>query len=264
MSKSILLISLLFSSLAWASGPPSEDYSVASLMPGKQVIIRSEVAGVVDSYQFENGDLVDRGDALLSISNRDYQLALNLAKFELDVTNSELESHDKQLKRYQSLFATKTISASDLDNQLRLTNVSRAQRNVSQVKYDIAKETLAKSSPGAPFAGTVINRAVELGQFIAVGDPFYTLADTHKLKARFHLLEADFNRLNKGDTVKVTVPSIGKDFSGEVTLLSPAIQTGDPGFLVEVTLDNTDSVLNAGMESHVYLDSKPLADEVSR
>ncbi|WBA80245.1 efflux RND transporter periplasmic adaptor subunit [Endozoicomonas sp. GU-1] len=229
-------------------------YSVAPLLPEKLVVVRSQVSGVVDAYNFENGDPVKKGNPLLAISARDYTLNLNLARYELDVSKSELATQQKQLARFQSLYKTKGISASDLDNQTRLTNISQAQRNASNVRYDIARETLNKSAPKAPFSGVIVKRTVELGQFISVGDPLYTIVDTQQLKARFHLLEADFTRLKKGDQLKVVVPSIGQSLTGHVTVLSPAIQADAPGFLVEVTVNNRAGKLSAGMESRVYLD----------
>ncbi len=254
MRKIVLLTCLLFSSLLRANEFDPGQYSVAPLLPEKLVVVRSQVSGVVDAYNFENGDPVKKGNALLAISARDYTLNLNLARYELDVSKSELATQQKQLARFQSMYKTKGISASDLDNQTRLTNISQAQRNASNVRYDIARETLNKSAPKAPFSGVIVERTVELGQFISVGDPLYTIVDTQQLKARFHLLEADFTRLKKGDQLKVVVPSIGQSLTGHVTVLSPAIQTDAPGFLVEVTVNNGAGKLSAGMESRVYLD----------
>lgn len=251
MKNTVLLTGLLFSSLVSAN--PSGEYSIAPLLPEKQVVIRSQVAGIVDTYNFENGDAIKKGSPLLAISARDYTLNLNLAKFELDISKSELETQQKQLKRLQTLHKTKSISASDLDNQTRVTNISRDQRNVSNVKYEMARETMNKSTPRAPFGGVIVDRSVELGQFISVGDPLYTIADTQQLKARFHLLEEDFTKLKKGQRLNVVVPSTGATMVGSITLLSPSIQTDAPGFLVEVTLDNSSATLSAGMESRVYL-----------
>ncbi len=77
-----------------------------------------------------------------------------------------------------------------------------------------------KASPDAPFDGVIINRSVELGQFISVGDALFTIADMERLKVRFHLLEIDFNKFSKGEKVKVEVPSVEQTLDGTITLLS--------------------------------------------
>ncbi|EGR0306909.1 efflux RND transporter periplasmic adaptor subunit [Vibrio alginolyticus] len=248
----ILISTIVASNLLYAS----EDYVVGQFIPEKSVVIRSEVVGTVDSYNYDNGDPVKKGQELLLLSPKDYALSLDLARNELDVQRSELDVQLKQLKRYQSLLKKKGVSVSDVDNQVRVTNVSRAQFNVSHTHYKIAERTLDKASPDAPFNGVIINRSVELGQFISVGDALFTIADMERLKVRFRLLEIDFNRFTKGEKVKVEVPSVGQTIDGTITLLSPAFQNSEPGFLVEVTVDNANGKLNPGMESYVYFNDQ--------
>lgn len=77
-----------------------------------------------------------------------------------------------------------------------------------------------------------------------------------QLKVRFHLLEIDFNKFSKGEKVKVEVPSVEQTLDGTITLLSPAFQNSEPGFLVEVTVDNANGELNPGMESYVYFNDQ--------
>lgn len=256
MKKRTSLIPLLFlSSLAYAESDYS-DYVVGQLVPEKSVVIKSEVAGVVDYYRYDNGDGVTLGQELLSLSSGDYSLNVELARNELEVSRAELDIQEKQLKRYESLLKSKGVSASDVDNQIRVTNIGRAQFNVSNTQYKIAARKLDKATPDAPFDGVIINRAVELGQFISVGDPLFTIADMDRLKVRFHLLEMDFNKFSKGEKVKVEIPSVDQILDGTVTLLSPAFQNSEPGFLVEVTVDNGAGKLNPGMESYVYFNDE--------
>ncbi|CAH1594746.1 RND transporter [Vibrio jasicida] len=253
MKKRFVLIPLfLLSGAAHAAS----DYVVGQLIPEKSVVVKSEVVGVVDSYRYDNGDVVTQGQELLSLSSEDYALSLDLARNELEVSRAELDIQEKQLKRYQSLLTSNGVSASDVDNQIRVTNIGRAQFNVSNTHYKIVARTLDKASPDAPFDGVIINRSVELGQFISVGDALFTIADMERLKVRFHLLEIDFNKFSKGEKVKVEVPSVEQTLDGTITLLSPAFQNSEPGFLVEVTVDNANGELNPGMESYVYFNDQ--------
>lgn len=70
-----------------------------------------EVGGVVDAYYKKVSD------PLLALSVEDSILSVELAKYELEVSQSELNAQDKQLKRYQSLYKSKGISVSDFDSQ---------------------------------------------------------------------------------------------------------------------------------------------------
>lgn len=94
----------------------ADNYIVGKRAPEKMVTIRSEVNGVVDSFNVDNGDNVSLRSPLLSISEKDYLLNINLAKYDLDVKKAELEMQEKQLQRYQSLFKKKGISEGDFEN----------------------------------------------------------------------------------------------------------------------------------------------------
>lgn len=230
----------------------ADDYVVGKLAPEKTVIVKSEVAGVVGQFNVDNGDTVTVESPLLSISKIDYSLNLELAKYDIDVKYAELETQEKQLQRYQSLLKSNGISKGNFEEQLRVTNISRAQYNISKTQYKIAERTLNKASLKAPFGGFITQRSVEVGQFISVGDPLYTIADLTKLTVQFYLLETDFDRFQKGDNVSVYIPSTEQTLLGTVSTFSPVKQDNDPGFLVKVTLDNTHNQLYPGMEAYVH------------
>lgn len=250
----ISFVVLLSISVNVSANTSDNNYVVGQLVSARQVVIRSEVGGVVDAYYKKVGDSVEKGENLLALSIKDNTLSVDLAKYELQVSQSELSAQDKQLKRYQSLYKTKGISASAFDEQRRVTDVSRAKFNVTKTQLAIAQRTLDKSTPDSPFNGIILTRSVELGQFISAGDPLYTVVDMSQVKVRFYLLESDISAVGKGDEVTVKIPSLNKTVPGKVTLVSPAFQAEDPGFMVEVNLPNPAGKFKPGMQAHVILE----------
>ena len=69
---------------------------------------------------------------------------------------------------------------------------------------------------------------------------------------QFYLLETDFDQFQKGDNVNVYIPSTAQTLTGKVSTFSPVKQDNEPGFLVEITLDNTHKQLYPGMEAYVH------------
>lgn len=252
--KLIVTAALLNATSVFAANTIDSHYIVGQLVPAKQVVIRSEVGGIVDIYYKEVSDSVLKGEHLLTLSAEDNRLNVELAKHELAVNQSELNAQNKQLQRYQSLYKTKGISASAFDEQRRVTNISRDSLNVSKTQFAIAQRSFEKSLPSAPFDGVVMQRDVELGQFISVGDALYTLVDMSQVKVRFYLLESDLNEVNQGALVTVDIPSLQQRVMGKVTLMAPAFQQGDPGFMVEVSVDNPENRFKPGMQAHVIFE----------
>lgn len=240
--------------IIWATSANTfaDDYVVGQLAPEKVVVIKSEVTGIVEQFEVDSGDTVALKSPLLSISKSDYSLNVELAKYDREVKYAELETQEKQLQRYRSLLKNNGISKGNFEEQLRVTNISRAEHKISKIRYEISERTLNKATPKAPFSGIVTQRSIEVGQFISVGDPLYTIADLTQLTVRFYLLETDFDQFKKGDKVKVSLPSLAQDLTGVVSIFSPVKQYNEPGLLVEVTLDNTHNQLYPGMEAYVH------------
>lgn len=100
----------------------------------------------------------------------------------------------------------------------------------------------------------ILTRSIELGQFISVGDPLYTIVDMSQAKVRFYLLESDIGEASKGAQIKVEIPSLKQTVMGEVTLVAPAFQIGEPGYMVEVSLNNAAGDFKPGMQAHVIFE----------
>lgn len=240
-----------------ASLPPyqlSDNYVTGQLVAVRSVIISNEVTGIVDEFHKDIGDKVSAGEALAKLSIADNLLNVQLAQAELAVSLNELKIQEKQLQRYQALYKTKGISASAFDEQRRKTNTNKAQVEVDKIKLAMVKREQDKSEVKAPFSGVILTRNLELGQFIPTGEALYTLVDMSQVKVRFYLLESDVLTMNVGDVVHVTIPALAnKTLTGSVVILAPAFQTNEPGFLVEVLLENNRRELKPGMQARVDL-----------
>ncbi len=232
----------------------ADNYVTGQLVAVRSVIISNEITGVVDEFNKDIGDQVSVGEALAKLSIADNLLNVQLAEAELAVSLNELKIQEKQLQRYQALYKTKGISASEFDEQRRKTNTNKAQVAVDKIKLAMAKRERDKSEIKAPFSGVILTRNLELGQFIPTGEPLYTLVDMSQVKVRFYLLESDVIAINVGDTVHVTIPALNnKKLAGRVVILAPAFQINEPGFLVEVLLENSQLNLKPGMQARVEL-----------
>lgn len=232
----------------------TNNYVTGQLVAVRSVVISNEITGVVDEFSKDIGDSVNAGDSLVKLSIADNLLNVQLAKAELAVSASELQIQQKQLERYQALYKKNGISASEFDEQRRITNSNKSQVEVDKIKLAMAQRQQEKSAAKAPFSGVILTRNVELGQFIATGEPLYTLVDMSQIKVRFYLLESDIITMNVGDSVRVTIPALKHQIlTGEVVILAPAFQTNEPGFLVEVLIENNLQDLKPGMQARVEL-----------
>ncbi len=76
----------------------------------------------------------------------------------------------------------------------------------------------------SPLSGTVVERKVFNGQYVAEGDRLLTIVDTSVLWFRFDVYEQQLPWLQKGQRVCVTVSAVpGREFSGVISVIEPTL-----------------------------------------
>jgi HlyD family secretion protein len=154
--------------------------------------------------------------------------------------------------RSSKLFASKMISA-------QMNDAAKANYEAAQASLAQAKDGYDNTDISAPLTGTVLVKAVEVGELANFGTPIVTLADLGTLKLIVYLGEKDIGQIKLGDPVKVTVDAYpGQTFTGKITHISDkaeftpkAIQTKDERttlvFGIKVEIHNPDQKLKPGM-----------------
>ena len=108
----------------------------------------------------------------------------------LDDATSQVELLEKQLK---AQISTLNTQLSTLNSQLSTTDVQ-----VSQLK-----DQLQKCHVIAPVKGTVLEKYVEKGEFVAIGKPLFKMADTKSMYIRAYVTSAQLKNIRVGQKAKV-------------------------------------------------------------
>ena len=128
----------------------------------------------------------------------------------LDDATNQVKVLQKQLAAQQSALSTSTRS---LDKQMAATDVQ-----VSQL-YD----QLRKCHVTTPTKGTVLEKYVERGEFVAVGKPLFKIADTQDMYMRAYVTSAQLQNIKLGQKVKVFADygdNQKKEYAGTISWIS--------------------------------------------
>src|SRR5690606_2718769 len=90
-----------------------------------------------------------------------------------------------------------------------------ARAALATIRLEIQRTTIA-----APFDGVIDERAVELGDFLNLGDPVATLVDIDPLIVAGDVGERQIHQLDVGSTGEATLLS-GERVAGTVRYISP-------------------------------------------
>jgi membrane fusion protein (multidrug efflux system) len=218
----------------------SEVTAVGSVAAVQGASLTTEAAGIVETIHFENGAEVNAGDVIVTLDTatdraqlRSLQAAARLAELERD--------------RLKTLYARKSISKSEFDQRQSL--LEQAEANVAAQEARIEEKTLR-----APYAGRLGIRQVNIGQYVAAGDPIIGLQSLDPVFLNFTLPEQRFADISVGGKVRAAMDALrGQTFEGRITAIEPVIDADTRNFRVQATLANPEQQLRPGMFARVSL-----------
>jgi len=210
--------------------------------------VAAEVAGRVDSYNFEEGRSVAMGQELVELDTELVEKDLETAKFEYRNVFSSLENARRELQRINALYRKKTVSEQDYDKAFYLVAGLENRATALQAKVARLEIQLEKSVVKAPFDGLVLERLVDRGEWVNPGTPVAILARNDTVDVVVHVPENVLPFLHEGMPLAAEVG--GRRLDGEVRAVIPRGDVATRTFPVKIRAVN-DGTLAEGMEARV-------------
>lgn len=173
------------------------------LQPKRQIALLTEVSGKVQSLSpaFVAGGTFAAGDVLVQIDPADYRVAVARAEANLASAQATLDleqARSDQARKDWNSFG-KTGEPSALLLNIPQLDGAKASRKAAQADLQKARRDLEKTTIVAPFAGTVLSKSVDLGQFVGMSGQLGTIAGTEVGEVRLPLTNQDLDKLNLKD-----------------------------------------------------------------
>jgi len=214
--------------------------TVGTLKALQGVNLSLEVAGTVKTLQFESGQKVKAGQALL-------QLDSDVESAQLETAQADLGLAELDYGRGAKLVGSRAISRGEFDRLSAVRQKNRA--TVNQLKASLAKKKIL-----APFSGTIGIRQVDVGDYLASGTVIATLQDLSSLYVDFYLPEQFGPKLAVGQPVQLSVAAYGQEvFPGRLSAINPKVDEATRNVLVRATLANPDGKLLPGMFANLQV-----------
>jgi membrane fusion protein (multidrug efflux system) len=133
----------------------------------------------------------------------------------------------------------------------------QTEANVGEVKAAIQRKTIR-----APFSGVLGIRQVNLGQYLAAGNPIVSLQSLDPIYVNFGVPQEAIGKLRMGEKIHLTTGDLpGTEFTGEVTALDSIVDATTRNIQVQATVRNPGARLRPGMFAEVTVgvgSSRPL------
>ena len=207
---------------------------VGYLLPNKRVLMRSEIDGVIEKIDFEEGDEITKGKRLVDISTKEHRLKLKIA-----ITDSNLA--DINIKRDKKLAAQNLIPNAQLDQ-------TKTRAESASLNKELAEISLNKSLISSPLKGTIKTRHIKVGEFVRKGDKLVEILDIDRILVKVNIPEQEILSIQVGQNVEVALYIMEKKtFLGRVKNIGLEADSSNRTFPVEISVDNKERQLRAGM-----------------
>jgi RND family efflux transporter MFP subunit len=172
--------------------------SEGNVQPSIETKLVAQVAGEVvelSSSLVAGGDF-SKGDVLLKLDPRDYEIALARSEAALSRAQAEQRFAAEEAARIRSLYSEELASVAQLQSAERLLAIANAASDDASAAVKRASVDLERTVFTAPFNGRVRAENVDVGQFLSKGAMIATLYDTDRLQVRLPLADAQLAYLD--------------------------------------------------------------------
>jgi len=255
----------------------------------KKIIVKSEVPGWINRLYVEEGQHIKKGDLLVELDNRQYQLNLQEAratylqklsellmeqKFSQSLeqtpasTTERLEKLKKEFDKANDLYSKGMISIEEFEKiskeyEMALIEsgelkdeIREAAKGVTQADISVKKAQmeLEKTQIYAPFSGIICNIQVTTQEHVSSSQELFTLVNIDQIQVHAKVLESEIGKMKTDRQVTLNFSAYPqKDFKGIVKSISPIIDPEDRTCRVIVTMKNPDEVIKPGMHADVEI-----------
>ena len=203
--------------------------------------VTAEAGGVIREILFQPGQRVKAGTVLvrLNTANEEATLKALEASAKLAV---------QQRDRWRELGKQKLVSQSEVEER-----ATQAATSLAQVEAQRA--VIALKTVRAPFDGVLGIRKINLGQYVAPGDPLVNLQALDPILLDFTLPQQRLSQVAEGTVVRASLDAMpGKAFDGTIVAVEPQVDAQTRNFKVQARFVNEDLALRPGMFAKIAFD----------
>ena len=196
--------------------------------------LSAQISGKILEFSVKEGDYVKKGDIIVKIDKRDYQIAYNRAGAELEFAKSEFNRSEQLLK----------------SNAINLSNHESKKNDylIKQAAFENVKTSLERCDITAPFDGIIDKKFSEAGEIASPGMRLAKLIDISKVKVNVGIPEKDIAHVRGLKHIKFTVPSLdNKEFAGEFKNIVMSMIDVAKAYPLIIEVDNSSRELLPGM-----------------
>lgn len=227
-----------------------ENTSVATgnVSPRDEILIKPQIAGIIESVLKEAGDFVKIGEVIATIKVVPESSSLNAAESQLNIAKINLNLSTTEYNRQKTLFEKGVISKEEMDKaesdyKTSRENADNANDNLDIIRTGVSKKTAKYSNTQvrSTIDGMVLDVPVKVGNSVIQANNFNegtTIASVANMNDMLFIGKVDeteVGRMHVGMPLKVSVGAVDdKEFEAIMEYIAPKGVEENGAILFEV------------------------------
>lgn len=232
------------------------------------VSIQPRVSGYIDAVHFKEGAIVNAGDLLFSIDDREFRATVAQREADLARATTRLELAKQDLARSDKLAAARAVSAEELDQRRGEVRQAEADMRSARAALDSAELNLSFTQITAPIDGRVGEAMIRSGNLVSPAqselttlvsiDPIHVVFEgDERIYLKYQSQARTGERPSSRDTRNPVHVGLASDtefpFRGEMDFVDNQIDPGTGTIQGRALIDNPDGFLIPGLFARVRL-----------
>ena len=186
----------------------------------KEIDLKFETNGILENFNFEEGEKIQEGDIIANLVQRDAILKLKYAELETEKTKKLFD----------------------------IGGIGRLKLEQAKLEYESAKSDFEKTNIYAMLDGVLGRRDTDVGSYVTPNDKIGVFVDISGVYAEFNVIEKDSPKLKLGQDAEVFVDAYpNKSYEGTVDSIAPIVEGRTRTQALRIELENPERALKPGM-----------------
>lgn len=199
--------------------------------------ISTELAGLVESVEVNQGDVVKKGDPLVILNTEILDEEINFQQAKLEQIELRIANVEKNYKRLERLFGKAGVSERERDNALFEYENAQIEKQATQATLQKLKIQKKRSEISAPFNGIILTKDVDSGSWVQPGRQLVSIGSSEDLFIRAPISESILRYIELGQTLPVTITAFGKELTGTLEDIDPVADMKTKNVFLKISIE---------------------------
>jgi multidrug efflux system membrane fusion protein len=160
---------------------PVTQKAIGSVQALRGVAVKSQVDGIIQSINFNEGDEVKAGDLLVSLDRRSFENSLQMAKADLVNARAQAVRAAADAERYERLDQASVVSKEQYAQLLTQAEMTKAQVDAKEAAVANAQLQLDYTEIRAPIDGRTGQLGLHEGALVKANDAVFSLVTINQM-----------------------------------------------------------------------------------